>query len=482
MEKSGKYLQYFLIIIVGTLIFLPGLFSFFNSDDFVWIKNSQELNLKTISHFIINYDSVIKFRPLVHFFFQLIFGIFGLTPLCYHLMGLIFHLLNAILFYKLLLKFTSDNKLSLISSLIFVSHFAQEETLFWISAISSPMVTFLYLCCIWAIWKYLLENKISFYVLSLILAGLALLAKEDSITAFLVVFLMSYAMTTGGSRLKLKKGILLSLPFLGLSFAYSVIRYLTVPEYIMSRFLTYNPVVIIKNLCYFGISLLFPVRFLFDVIGFEVHSYLNSVVQHRLDNPWVVLVLLSISLVFVMIIISLLKRRVYGLRIGLGLILIGILPYLLVNGNGQRFLYFSSLGFSLVLASTIIDISNKIKRFNILYAFIVIILLFNGAIMYKRSIWWRKAGEICRVVLYQAGEISRSYPGGSKIYFANLPQRMNGAYTFHTGFEEAFYLFYPEALVKVYDLGQLDEKELKNFKNNLRQEINIYKGEGFIRF
>jgi hypothetical protein len=56
---------------------------------------------------------------------------------------------------------------------------------------------------------------------------------------------------------------------------------------------------------------------------------------------------------------------------------------------------------------------------------------------------------------------------------------MNGAYTFHTGFEEAIYLFYPQIKAKVYDLGQLDSKELKDLKTKTADNIYIYKSEGF---
>jgi len=62
----------------------------------------------------------------------------------------------------------------------------------------------------------------------------------------------------------------------------------------------------------------------------------------------------------------------------------------------------------------------------------------------------------------EAGEIISLYPQDSEIYFANLPQRkINGAYTFHVGFEESIFLFHPESKTRVYDLGQLKEDGLE---------------------
>jgi len=481
MNKSNRYLHYFLITIAGILIFLPGIFSFFNSDDFVWLKNSQKISFNTISSFASNYDSVIKFRPLVHFFFQLIYSFSALNPLGYHLTGLIFYLLNALIFYTLLLKFNTHHQLSFISALIFVSGFAQEEALFWISAISSLLVTFFYLCSVWSFWSYLENKKIGFYIISFLLSVLALLAKEDGVTIFLAMFLLVYFKTSGEVLFKLKQGFKYVLPFLGLSILYSIIRYLTVPDNIMSKFLTFNPVVIIKNICYFGISLLFPVRFFFDLVGFQVHSYLNNIIRLKLDNFWVILILIIISLIFLLSFLYFRRKKISGFKLGWGLFIIGILPYLPVNGNGQRFLYFSSLGFSLILASLLLYISNKVKKIKVLNLVVMLILIFNGVILYERSSWWRKAGEVCQEVMDKAGKIVSSAPESSKIYFANLPQRINGAYTFHTGFEEAIYLFYPEDKVKVYDLGQFKEDELDVVRNSFKDNIYIFKKGEFER-
>jgi hypothetical protein len=479
MNRSIKYLHLSIIIIAGFLIFLPGISSFFNSDDFVWLRNSQKISLGSVLHFAANYDSVLKFRPFTHLLFQFLYAIFQLNPLGYHITSLFLHIMNALIFYALLLKFTSESKLSLLASLIFVYHFAQEETILWISALSSPLVTFFYLCSIWCLWNYLEDKRLGLYFLSFIFSILALLSKEDGTTIFLAVFMLTALKSSGEVKSKLKRGILFSSPFFGLTVLYLIIRYFTVPETIMSKFLTLNPIVAIKNICYFGISLLFPVRLFFDLIGFKVHSYLNNIVQFRLNSPWVILLVLAISLTFLLLIIFFLRRKIPGFKLGLLVLLIGILPYLLVNGNGQRFLYFSSLGFSIAIASLLLHFLERINKLRLLGLLMVLILVFNGAILYERAGWWRRAGETCQEVIAQAGETVGHYPPGSEVYFANLPQRMNGAYTFHTGFEEAIYLFYPEVRAKVFDLGQLSAEELQASKIKYGDNIFVYEKKGF---
>jgi hypothetical protein len=481
MFKPDKHLHYLLIGIAGILIFLPGIFSSFNSDDFVWLRNSQRISFESISHFAVNYNPVLKFRPFTHLIFQVLYTIFRLDPVGYHLTTLFLHIINALIFYALLLKFTSESKISLFASLIFVSHFAQEETILWISALSSPLVTFFYLCSIWCLWKCLEKQKLGFYLLSFILSTLALLSKEDGTTIFLVVFLLTALKSSGGLTSKIKRGILLSSPFFGLTALYSIIRYLTVPEAIMSKFLTLNPVVVIKNLCYFGISFLFPVRLFFDLVGFKVHSYLNNIIQFRLNNSWIILIVSVISLVFLSLIIHFLRKRIPGFKLGLVMLLIGILPYLLVNGNGQRFLYFSCLGFSLALASLLIFFLERVNKLRFLNLLITGILIFNGLVLYERAVWWRKAGKVCQEVIHQTGKIIILSPRDSEIYFANLPQRINGAYTFHIGFEEAISIFYPESRVKVYDLGQLKDDELEALRGKYKGKIFIFDGKRFAK-
>ncbi|MCJ7459485.1 MAG: hypothetical protein MUP17_10890, partial [candidate division Zixibacteria bacterium] len=106
-------------------------------------------------------------------------------------------------------------------------------------------------------------------------------------------------------------------------------------------------------------------------------------------------------------------------------------------------------------------------------------LIFNGLVLYERAVWWRKAGEVCQEVIHQAGKIISLSPQDSEIYFANLPQRINGAYTFHIGFEEAISIFYPESRVKVYDLGLLKDDELEALRGKYKGGIYIFKAKGF---
>ena len=161
------------------------------------------------------------------------------------------------------------------------------------------------------------------------------------------------------------------------------------------------------------------------------------------------------------------------------MLLIGILPYLLVNGNGQRFLYFSCLGFSLALASLLIFFLERVNKLRFLNLLITGILIFNGLVLYERAVWWRKAGKVCQEVIHQTGKIIILSPRDSEIYFANLPQRINGAYTFHIGFEEAISIFYPESRDRVFDLGQFKEDELEALKGKYKGDIYIFKAKGF---
>jgi len=479
MHKSNRYLHYFIIALTGILIFLPGMFSFFNSDDFVWLRNSQKISFGSVSHFAVNYNPILKFRPFTHLLFQFLYAIFQLNPLSYHIASLFLHIINALIFYTLLYKFTSESKLSLFASLIFVTHFAQEESLFWISALSSPLVTFFYLSSIWSLWKYLEKQRIGLYLLSFLLSVLAILSKEDGTTIFLAVFFLVLLRSSGEFSVRIRKGIVLSIPFLLLTGVYAVIRYMTVPPDIMSKFLTHNPVVIIKNICYFGISLLFPVRPFFDLIGFKVHAYLNNTIQVKFNNPWFILVVTLICSAFVFAVLYFLRKKIRAFSLGLGLLVVGILPYLLVNGNGQRFLYFPSLGFSLALAGLLIYLFERIKKVKLLNMTMVLFLIFNGAVLFERSVWWRKAGEVCREVIAGAGKIVMSAPENSDVYFEDLPRRLNGAYIFHVGLEQALSLFYPQAKARAYDFAQLTDEEVLALKSHYAGSFYTWKGKGF---
>ncbi|MGB2696371.1 MAG: hypothetical protein WBD28_00765 [Candidatus Zixiibacteriota bacterium] len=230
-----------------------------------------------------------------------------------------------------------------------------------------------------------------------------------------------------------------------------------------------DPLVLLKNTGYFMVNLVFPYRFLFDLIGYnkldQLQIYYAGLRQHWLAIP---LLLLLLFIIFKFIYHYLLKNDVI-FNCGLTFLLLSTLPYLFLNGNGQRFLYFPLLGFSVICIYFISFIWDRLRlkgkffsqRF--VYSLLILIFFLNFIIIRERSYWWKEAGlTACNVVQQTQTLVPQAQK--SELRILSLPHRVHGAYIFLTGFEEAVSIYYPEVEGKIRYLGKLSPDEIKRLK------------------
>lgn len=187
------------IIIIGSLIYFNALFN-----GFVWDDEEQVIN-NALVHSITNLPSFFTgstfntggantlaghyYKPMMPTFFSIIYSIFGPTAFAFHLFQLIFHLINSVLVYKLFKKFFSKN-IAFISTLFFLVHPINTETVIYISALQDTIFfTFGLLALLLATQKILTTKKL-FLISTLIL--LSLLSKETGILFLIITILYRY--------------------------------------------------------------------------------------------------------------------------------------------------------------------------------------------------------------------------------------------------------------------------------------------------
>ncbi|MGB2804430.1 MAG: hypothetical protein WBD64_05995 [Candidatus Zixiibacteriota bacterium] len=139
-----------LIICAGVFVFSPCLFAFFVSDDFFWISKGANLSLGDL-YPIASTATYNMFRPLVIVLFSAFHRVFGLSPFGYHLTSILVHALNGLLFYSILSRLSLKRDVALAAAVIFVTHFAHEESVFWISSI-----------CVLGCWFFSLSSILAF--------------------------------------------------------------------------------------------------------------------------------------------------------------------------------------------------------------------------------------------------------------------------------------------------------------------------------
>lgn len=175
-----------IIIIVGFLVFGNILFN-----GFVWDDNFQIVNNLYIQHkqFFYYFTHTIGpfYRPLMFFFYALIFSLFGLNAFFYHLMQLLLHILNGILIFLLLSYFSKNKILALLLAILYVIHPINVESVAYIANLQDVLFVFFGLTAL------LIRIQRSFDKYNNIISGclllLSLLSKETGVL-FVIMYLL----------------------------------------------------------------------------------------------------------------------------------------------------------------------------------------------------------------------------------------------------------------------------------------------------
>lgn len=476
-KANSHFVNYIFIFFVGLFIFSPCLFNFFVSDDFIWIKRGGDLSLDS---FLCGSESSTYniFRPLVPPFFFLLHWVFGVSPYGYHLSSVLLHVLNGVIFYYILSHFALRKNIIVLSSVIFVSHFAHEETIFWTSSISIIICCFFFLLSILTFLKWLTNGKIWFYLLSLGFGVIAFFIREDALTLPLILSLLiwlkyfrSGQIITNGPGHQTRITALISvIPFFLLVVFYWKLRNLSLPHLSFGPLFSLNPANLLKNAIYFSGNLIIPIRLIFDGIGYDYFITINSALKNVSSNLMVVMASSLIIAFSILCFFGWVRKRKRNSKLLLIIFFILLFPYLFFRGYGLRFTYFPAIGFSLIgsyLMVSGLETVTKRSRYSLksyVHLLMIVILVFNFLILFERHLWWRRASKTCQDTLTKAGVVISSLPVGSTVYFANLPLRLHGAYIFNNGFPEAMSVFYPSYNHNIKTVESLNLPETEDIK------------------
>ncbi len=162
------------------------------------------------------------YQPLTTASYALDYKIGGLNPKVFHLMSLLYHLLNVMLVYLFFRNLSGSKNLALGVALLFGLHPMNVETVAWLSARSNLLYTAFFLGALLFWWRALQTKKWSFKLWSFLLFGLSLLSKTPAVTLPAVLILMDYySGRKDHRRIWLEKipFVLLSLLFIRIAFA-----------------------------------------------------------------------------------------------------------------------------------------------------------------------------------------------------------------------------------------------------------------------
>jgi len=167
----------------------------------------------------------VHYRPVYMLWLMATSKLSGMSTPWLHLASLLLHVVVVFLVYWLARKISKDRWASAVAALLFAFHPIHVESVAYISASTDILVTFFALISLLCYLRFREESgAILFWLLSILLAALAMLSKETA--AMLPWILVAYETFPRDSRSEspLWKRWLWTLPFFGVVAAYAAVR------------------------------------------------------------------------------------------------------------------------------------------------------------------------------------------------------------------------------------------------------------------
>ncbi len=175
MLSFNRESKIFILILLPLLIYASSLGNGFIWDDDSYILNNPYLqNLEGLKNIWFSHK-IHQYYPLVFSFFWIQEKFWGLNPLGYHLLSLVFHIANTLLCFEFFRRLFP--KFAFLGALIFSCHPLQVETVCWVMEQKNIFSLFFFFCAALSFMRYDDENKTGWYALSFFCFTLALLCK-----------------------------------------------------------------------------------------------------------------------------------------------------------------------------------------------------------------------------------------------------------------------------------------------------------------
>lgn len=294
-------------------------------------------------------------RPILMLTFAFNYATSGLNPAGYHIINILFHFLNVVMFYFLVKFFKKDIPFLLLGAvtLLFAIHPLNTEAIVYISSRSDLMVTFFGLCA----FLFYQKNKNTLACLSYILA---LLTKETGlcIILFIIAYDIIYRINdveSAKNLFKQKKYIYLGLLLItGLYIFYRTAFFLPETPRILR---SYYSNILVQSI----VTALYLKLFLFPC-PLNIFHYIPPV--DSIFQPLTITGALVIILLFFFILFYRKKQRL--ISFGISWFIIGLLPKFYARLSFvamEHHFYLAGIGLYLILAGLTVSLCRNHKKY-----------------------------------------------------------------------------------------------------------------------
>ncbi len=229
-KKSYTFIG--LILLFTIIVYIPSINNDFvvNWDDGGYITEYevvQDLNAENLK---VIFSTFYKgnYHPITTMVNAFEYAIAGTDPTLYHIVNLLFHIINVFLVFWFILLLTKRREIAAICAILFGIHPMHVESVAWISELKDVMYTLFFLSSM--IYYYFFisrkNKKAKHYIISLILFGLSLFSKSAAVTLPVALLLIDYF-----AKRKLRFNLVVEkIPFFLFSIAFGVTAILSQGE------------------------------------------------------------------------------------------------------------------------------------------------------------------------------------------------------------------------------------------------------------
>ena len=200
--KENKKLLLALLALFVVVSFLPVLNNeFINFDDNKFIYNNQLVQSDRIEFSSIFKEQIFtpNYKPLVYFFWSVVYKLFQNNSEGYHLISLLLHIFNTFLFFLIIsllirrfFKLKNASVIAFLSTLIFALHPLKVESVAWAVELKDMLFAFFFFSSLISYLYFLKDKKSVFFILSIISFSLGIFSKSMIISLPLVLLVVDY--------------------------------------------------------------------------------------------------------------------------------------------------------------------------------------------------------------------------------------------------------------------------------------------------
>jgi len=459
--SNAMVVIYLFLIIVAA--FISSIGNFFVADDFTLLHSAATTTIPELLKYFINAQGF-SYRPLEKVIVYFLYEMFSFQQQGFHLFILFIHFITVAGVYYLAKKLSNNKLIGAVTALLFALHPAHSENIFWFSSLSDDMSSMFIVYMMLAFMHFREKNSIIAYIVSFILGTLAFLSYEIAVVVpFILIALDIFILKPKWN----KKAYLSYLPFIILFIIYFVLQALSHSfsgggdySYDLSRFFPD----IFGNL--FGYTGLFLAGLPF----LSIYDFLRS----NLRSEWIYFTVVAVLIIgYLLWIFSVYHKKVKKVLsdkntqliiFSLIFAVISLLPFLPLGNIAPRYLYLSSVGYTLglVLILRWVFISwVKTPKYALISLIVVSIILTTIYFVSDlgEQLQWQNASNITKNTLLFFRRNYIAFSSATQVYVVNTPIEQDNALIFPTGLSDGMWFIYRDQTPQVYEVGSVEDAQ-----------------------